>query len=242
MKYKAIMFDLDGTLLPMEQEAFTGGYFRELAKVLISLGVDEQKLVPVIWAGTKDMTKNDGTCPNKDRFWNRFREEMENGAGTDVDVEKCMEVTDEFYVTGFHRAKKFTKENPLAKEAVQAAREKCEKVVLATNPIFPLAGQLSRLEWIGLEEKDFDYVTSYETESYGKPNPKYFSEVCRKMGYLPEECLMIGNDVKEDMLAARVAGMDCYLVTDCQILDGETVWDGKQGTFAEMIEMLKSLS
>ena len=242
MKYKAIMFDLDGTLLPMNQEEFTGGYFKELAKVLIPLGVDGQKLVPVIWAGTKDMAKNDGTCINKDRFWNRFREEMENGAGTDVDVDKCMEATDAFYGNEFHQAKKFTGENPLAKEAVSVAREKCEKVVLATNPIFPMVGQESRLSWIGLTGKDFDLVTSYETECFSKPNPEYYKRICQKTGLQPEECLMIGNDVKEDMLAAKAAGMDSYLVTDYQILDSETVWEGKQGTFREMIEMLRSLS
>ena len=133
------------------------------------------------------------------------------------------------------------KERQKAKEAVSAAREKCEKVVLATNPIFPMVGQESRLSWVDLSKNDFDYITSYESESFGKPNPRYFSEVCKKMGFLPEECLMIGNDVKEDMLAAKAAGMDSYLVTDYQILDSETIWEGKQGTFAEMIEMLRSL-
>lgn len=236
MKYKAILFDLDGTLLPMVMEEFTGGYFKELAKALKPFGICHEELVPAIWAGTKAMVKNDGSKINAEVFWERFGQEF------DVDLPACRKATDEFYGKEFHGAKQFTGENPLAKEAVKTAREKCEKVILATNPIFPMVGQESRLSWIGLTGKDFDLVTSYETECFSKPNPEYYKRICQKTGLQPEECLMIGNDVKEDMLAAKAAGMDGYLVTDCQILDSETVWGGKQGTFAEMIEMLRSLS
>ena len=58
----------------------------------------------------------------------------------------------------------------------------------------------------------------------------------------PSECLMIGNDVGEDALAATAAGMDAYIVTDCLIpsKDGRE-WNGNNGSFAEMIEMLNNL-
>ena len=40
MNITTILFDLDGTLLPMDQEAFTTGYFKLLAKKLAPYGYE----------------------------------------------------------------------------------------------------------------------------------------------------------------------------------------------------------
>ena len=236
MKYKAILFDLDGTLLPMDFDTFTKGYFSELAGVLSPLGIEPKALIAAVWGGTKEMVKNDGTMSNCDVFWNTFSKLT----GKDYDVFKAK--SDTFYTNEFNNARACTGENPLASKAVSAARAKAEKVVLATNPLFPMDGQHTRLSWIGISPDEFDLITSYETDSYCKPNPKYYLEICKRVGVEPSECLMIGNDVGEDVLAATAAGMDAYLVTDCLIpaKDGSE-WNGKSGTFAEMIEMLNNL-
>ena len=69
---KAILFDLDGTLLPMDQDAFTKRYFKLLAAKLAPRGYDPKMLIDGIWAGTAAMGKNDGSCTNEQAFWNRF--------------------------------------------------------------------------------------------------------------------------------------------------------------------------
>jgi len=46
-----------------------------------------------------------------------------------------------------------------------------------------------------------------------KPNLEYFEEVLSFIDRKPEECLMVGNDVEED-LAAGALGMKTYLVED----------------------------
>ena len=38
MSITTVLFDLDGTLLPMDQDAFTKGYFKLLAKKLLPYG------------------------------------------------------------------------------------------------------------------------------------------------------------------------------------------------------------
>lgn len=235
MKYKAILFDMDGTLLPMNMEEFTHGYFRFLAKKLLPYGIEKEKLVPAIWDGTAAMVKNDGSATNDRVFWKRFEEIT--GIPEAVVGDACLD----FYSNEFKGAKVFTAENPLAVEAVKAAREKAPIVALATNPIFPMAGQVTRMSWVGLTPDDFDLVTCYESDSFCKPNPKYFISVCERLGVSPAECLMIGNDEGEDMYAASVAGMDCYLVTDTMIENSKHPWEGPMGTFAEMVEMLKAL-
>lgn len=58
---KAILFDLDGTLLPMDQDAFVNGYFKLLAKKMVPYGYEPEKLIKAIWQGTAAMIKNNGT-------------------------------------------------------------------------------------------------------------------------------------------------------------------------------------
>ena len=46
MTYQAILFDLDGTLLPMDLDQFTEGYFHLLAQTAAPYGYREETLVP----------------------------------------------------------------------------------------------------------------------------------------------------------------------------------------------------
>ena len=69
---KAVLFDLDGTLLPMDVEEFQKSYFSSLAKFLAPYGYEPEKLVKSIWTGTKAMMKNDGTKSNEKAFWTVF--------------------------------------------------------------------------------------------------------------------------------------------------------------------------
>ena len=235
MRYQAILFDLDGTLLPMDLEAFTGAYFGALSKELAPLGFTPQTLFKPFWVCTKAMMGNTTGKTNADVFWETFT------AMTGVDRARVEPLCDAFYTQGFQAARSGTRENPLAAEAVRLAREKADNVVLATNPLFPMAGQATRLSWIGLKPEDFDLVTCYTSDRYCKPNPAYFTDICRRLDLEPGRCLMIGNDDSEDMQCAAAAGMAGYLVTDCRITNQENPWTGPQGSFAEMIEMLQNL-
>ena len=70
---QAILFDLDGTLLPMDNDYFTKVYFRHLAAAAAQWGyTDAGLLVKAVWAGVESMVKNDGRCTNYDAFWQTF--------------------------------------------------------------------------------------------------------------------------------------------------------------------------
>jgi len=235
MRYQAILFDLDGTLLPMDVEAFAKIYIGALAKELAPFGLTLETMFKPFWAGTKAMMANTTGKLNADVFWETF------SGLTGVDRAQVEPICDAFYTGGFQLARAATNENPLAVEAVRAAREKADKVILATNPLFPMAGQKTRLSWLGLAPEDFDLVTCYTSDRHCKPNPAYFHDICERLALDPKQCLMIGNDDREDMHCATAAGMDCYLVTDCRLPDAENPWTGAQGTFAEMVEMLRKL-
>ena len=234
-RYQAILFDLDGTLLPMDMEAFAKIYIGALAKELAPFGITPETLLKPFWAGTKAMMANTTGKLNADVFWETF------SAMTGVDRAMVEPVCDAFYNAGFQAARAATKDNPLAKEAVRIAREKADKVILATNPLFPMAGQKTRLSWLGLTPEDFDLVTCYTSDRHCKPNPAYFQDIFQRLDLEPGKCLMIGNDDREDMHCGTAAGMETYLVTDCRLPDKDNPWTGAQGTFCEMIEMLKAL-
>lgn len=236
---KAVLFDMDGTLLPMDQKVFTKGYFGGLCKVAAPTGyITSEKLVEVVWAGTKAMVKNDGSRLNRDVFWDSFAE------NTQLDADKVRElkaICDNFYTKEFHAVKELCGSNPNAVRAVELARGTGRKVVLASNPVFPKVGQLSRMGWVGLGEAEFDLVTSYDNQRFCKPNPQYYIEICKEIGVSPDECLMVGNDEREDAKAASEAGLDCFLVTDCIIPCEDFHWTGKRGTFEDLIGLLATL-
>lgn len=235
MQYDAILFDMDGTLLPMNQEVFVKQYFMELAKVLCPLGLTPEVLKKGFWGGVGAMLKNDGTALNEEVFWKYFMETTQN----QIDLKVLKAVTESFYSREFHNVRPYMGENPLARRVVDLAHQKAEKVILSTNPLFPLAAQLARLSWVGLGKADFDLITSYESDSYCKPNPKYFDSICERMEIDPKKSLMIGNDELEDMHTASSVGMECFMVTDSQILRDGYEWTGKKGTFAELLEWLE---
>ena len=238
-KIKAVLFDLDGTLLPMEQGAFTKKYFGELCKVVVPTGyITPEKLVEAIWFGTKRMVKNDGSAWNVDVFWKNF------AACTGLPGEKVEEIRglcDGFYTNEFFAARETCGFNPLAARAVELAGKDGRKVVLASNPVFPQVGQKSRMLWAGVDGFEYALITAYENQRYCKPDPKYYLEICREIGVEPSECLMIGNDEREDAKAASEAGLNCFLVTDCLIPCEAWHWEGQRGTFEQAVELLASL-
>lgn len=234
MKYKAIMFDLDGTLLPMDYAEFTRGYFGLLIGAVAHFGYNKDNLIPAMWKGVEAMVRNDGSQNNEAKFWEVF-------AGIFGDrVYEQIPSFDKFYSTGFHKAKAFTQPTPLAKRAVKAARNRAEKVVVATNPLFPACAIEARLSWAELSSDDFDLVTSYENSHFCKPNPKYYLEICEELGVAPEDCLMVGNNTREDIWSASQVGMDTFLITDCLIVEGEMP-NCKSGSFSELCEYLEAV-
>jgi FMN phosphatase YigB (HAD superfamily) len=228
MKYTTILFDLDGTLLPMDQDQFTYTYFKELAVKLAPLGFDPKALAGNIWAGVAAMVKNDGSVPNEEAFWVEFSHIYGET------VRNHIPVFEEFYANEFQKAQSVCGFSPESKKIVEKIKKAGCKVVLATNPIFPAIATQSRIRWAGLEPEDFLLYTTYENSSFCKPNPKYYEEIVTKLGLDPKTCLMVGNDVTEDG-AAKALGMDVFFLTDCLINKEEKdISNEPHGSFAEL--------
>lgn len=200
-----VLFDLDGTLLPMDMQAFTRAYFGTLTAAIRDLPAEE--LVRCVWAGTRAMTANQGGRTNREVFAEAFSRE----SGLDFYAQEPRFL--EYYRTGFQDCRGVCRITSLSREIVETLRGKGYTVAVATNPIFPACATESRLRWLGLAPEEFALVTTYDNFSFAKPNPAYYREVCRRLGARPEDCVMIGNDVEEDG-CARELGMEVLLVSD----------------------------
>lgn len=204
---KAVLFDLDGTLLPMDQDEFVKGYFRLLAKKLAPYGYEPDALVKAVWHGTAAMVKNDGSCTNEEVFWKDF---------TNIFGEKARShepVFAEYYEKDFQQVKDICGFTPKAAETVRSLKSAGVRVALATNPVFPAVATESRIRWAGLEPEEFELYTTYENIGFCKPNLEYYREILRRMELDAANCLMVGNDVDEDMVAGQL-GMEVFLLTD----------------------------
>lgn len=231
-----VIFDLDGTLLPMpNQELFLETYFKALSKKIVSQGLEPQGIIKAVWTATGAMVKNDGTMTNEERFWEVFC------SLTGEATRELEPVFDHFYRNEFNDAKTATSTHPHAAECIRVLKEKGYQVVLATNPLFPRIATQTRMEWAGLNPEDFELVTTYENSSFCKPKLEYYKEVLGNVGKKPQECMMVGNDVREDMCAAKL-GMDTYLLKDCLICSEEDDLTGyRQGDFDDLLELVKAL-
>ncbi len=233
MGIKSVLFDLDGTLLPMDQDVFTRGYFSLLVKKLAKHGYDPEHLVKSVWTSVGAMVANQGPDNNESAFWKKF------ASIYGEDSLRDRPVFDEFYARDFLEAKKFCGFTDAAAKAVQEVKKLGCKTVLATNPIFPAIATESRIEWAGLNKDDFDLYTTYENCCFCKPNPKYYEDLIYRLGLDAGECLMVGNDAEEDMAAASV-GLQVFLLTDCLVNKKQREISAyPHGGFSEMVDFVK---
>lgn len=230
-----VLFDLDGTLLPMDQEAFVRDYLKRMAVKLAPYGYEPERLTKAIWAGTGAMVNNNGQNSNEDLFWQVFNGVM----GRDCRADEPLFL--DYYHNEFQNVKEVCSFAPEARLIISTLKSAGKRVVLATNPLFPAIATQSRAKWAGLNPDDFALITTYENSAFCKPNPDYYREILGKLNLKPEECLMVGNDVQEDMVA-RSLGMEVFLLTDCIInRDGTDISQFPHGGFDRLLEHLRSL-
>ena len=235
MSIKMVLFDLDGTLLPMDQEKFMRAYFGGLARKLAPLGYNADLLVKSIWGGSAAMVENDGKMTNEDVFWATFSAIY----GKDARIDEPHFY--QYYVEDFDKVRDACGYEPKAAEAVRKIKAMGFRVALATNPLFPSIATEKRISWCSLDKSDFELFTTYENSSHCKPNLDYYREVIGKLGVKPDECLMVGNDVSEDMIA-RQLGMKVFLITrDLINKNNEDISKYPNGGFDELLEFVEGL-
>lgn len=233
---KLIMCDLDNTLLPLvTQEKFVDIWFRDVAKKFYEHNLNQAIGLNAMNEGSRAMVFNKGQKLNIDVFY-------EVACGHSGFTREQLEaVMNDYYATTFDNVREIARENPYAPEIARLMRKKAEYAVIATMPMFPLEACDKRLSWVGLSASMFDLVTTCDNSSACKPSTQYYAQILEDFGVKPQEALMIGNDVREDMEPCEQLGIDTFLVTEHLITHNLPYRRFRQGNYPVLIDFLKRL-
>jgi FMN phosphatase YigB (HAD superfamily) len=203
---KAILFDLDNTLIHFGERQFFQGYIPAVTRVFADV-MPPDKFVERLLASTGEVLKNGGQILNVDCFMNAFC------AGYEERRQEFWMRFNAFYETEYDQFRSLASAPAGARQMILQLQQKPLKLVIASNPLWPSIAQHKRLAWAGLGDLEFDLITDIENMTFCKPRVEYYRETCSKIGEQPEACLMVGNDPVNDMVVGTI-GMKTYLVTD----------------------------
>ncbi len=231
---KTILFDLDGTMLPLNLDNFIKIYFAEMGKKFQDL-IEAKTLVKYIMTATEAMVNNTEYRTNETVFMEKFEQLIQS------DLSVYRRRFDEFYDGEFFEVKASVVNTPIIRNSVNLLKDKGYDLVIATNALFPEKAIHHRIRWSGFEPEDFIYITSYEKNHYCKPQLDFYKEVLEETCKDPQECLMVGNDVQEDIIAAKL-GIKTYLITDFMIHRTQEPIDATyQGTYSDFYQFVQGL-
>ncbi len=208
---KAVLFDIDNTLILYDEYAFFSRYIpgitRRFADIIPPDGFP-QRLI----GATQKLMQNDGSRPNIELFLDHFTKDYEDRR------QESWNRFMAFYNTEFDAFRELV----TAPQGISAVFGELKALgltlVLASNPIWPEEVQRMRAGWAGIEESAFGFITHIGNMSFCKPKLGYYLEICEKTGIGPNECLMVGNDRVNDMIAGRT-GMKTFLTRDGADID-----------------------
>jgi len=225
---KAILFDLDDTLLDSNMNTFLPHYFRALTARLSPL-VPPDRLVPQLLASTQVMmTNRDRSRTNQEVFVADFFPKI--GLAEAV----LAPIFEEFYAHDFPRLRGLTRTRSEARPLLESLLAAGYQIVIATQPVFPLTAIRQRLEWAGIGDLPFAWITSYETSHACKPAPAFFQEILERLGRSPADCLMVGNDGPADLDAAAQLGLLTYWISDSESSTPPRLPPTGQGSLADL--------
>jgi len=228
---KAILFDLDKTLLDIDLDKFVSQYLRLLAQSVEHI-VPPKKFIPKILKASRAVERNNGHITNEEVYAKAFFP-LEGHSREEVEP-----FFDDFYKNGFHKLKQYAQKKPEAREVVQTAFDKVYDVVIATMPILPLTAIEQRLEWAGVADFPYRLITTIENSCASKSliHLIYYEQILDRINYSAENCLMVGDEDR-DMIAARL-GCHTFLIEG-----NSKKWDNSvpDPTYKGSLEDLKSL-
>lgn len=234
--FKTVLFDLDGTLLDIDMNIFLRQYFKKMMIMAKDFGFDNiDNLAEQVYKSTDIMIGDRNLrTTNKEVFMQDFF------ANWDYSPQEFIPFFDYFYERGFPQLKEYCKPFAGIPEMMKTVFEKIPRIVIATNAVFPLSALQNRLQWAGVGDFNYSLITSYEIMHACKPHVEYYQEIAGKLGVNPQECLMVGNDMGEDLTAARI-GMKTFLVEDRLINKDIDVEPDYRGSLRDLYSFFESL-
>lgn len=204
---KALLFDLDDTLLGNDMGTFIPAYFQSVAGHFAD--VNGAALLNGLMAGTQAMLANTNPTLTLRQVFIQHFPLAHNGQEAGI-----WERFDEFYRTSFESLHALTTPRVEARPVLEWAASVGYRLIVATNALFPEVAIRARLRWAGLEAVPFEFVTHIENSHFAKPQPEYFAEILARAGLRPAEALMVGNDWNDDIVPAAKLGLATWWIAE----------------------------
>lgn len=235
MKIKRyILFDLDGTLLPLSRQVFEPALFASFDALFRKAFPLQPELGKAFWEAMFSCESESGSPEtNEERFSRLLR--LRAGQKAD-DILNALEA---HYKGEYNEIRHLITAPSIAEQALRLVEDAGAHAVLATNPVSSAGCIRARLGWIHLAPERFALVTTWDLCRYTKPDPRYYREILERLGAAPEDCLMVGNDTSDDMAGAAGAGIEVFLMTDHLMDKNNTASQYRSGSGADMLAFVK---
>ena len=234
---KAVLFDMDDTLLSINLSAFCAVWGKDVSGILAAIG---RKNAPSTLAGMArvmyELNTNDrkGTDNRTNRAF--FNESVRMHCGVDLNDSVVFEALD-YYERDIlpTRNGRLINAHPRkgAHQALDAVASRGLRTALFTNPSFSATGIRCRMGWGELLDAPFELVTSMENSTRVKPSPVYYLESLEKLGLEPHEVLMVGNDPKRDIPVPYCGIETAYVGKGAP---SRALWHGSMVEFAQQLD------
>lgn len=237
---KAVVFDMDDTLLSINLNAFIGMYALDETNLLAQAA---RKSTVSLFApvGSAMLELNNGSRAEGDARTNRqfFADELQRRCGIPL-LEPAITDMLEFYEREVLPKKndRLISARPRegAHEAVEAVLDRGLRIALLTNPSFSRACIECRMGWGRMLDMPFELVTTWENSTRVKPSAGYYLEALGKLGLSPEETLMVGNDPKRDFPSPDIGLRTAYVGNGTQ---PDALWNGSMADFATSLHLIE---
>lgn len=229
-----VLFDLDGTLLDVDMYQFIPAYLKGLAQS-IDPDLNRKTFVEVMISRTMERLASDDGSQTNEEF---YRKAVFNDLG--ISSHQFSAGLQRFYRDHLGQLEPLVTSFPLARKLIERCQSLGFDVVIATNPVFPRAVVDARLQWAGVGDFDYRWITSFENSCYCKPNPHYFTEIFNELGCDPHTVLMVGNDTEHDLSASQL-GVTTFLVETWMIERERSFVADHRGSHLELYHFLEQL-
>ncbi|MDA8142259.1 MAG: HAD family hydrolase [Desulfobacteraceae bacterium] len=214
-----ILLDLDNTMVLFDETAF---YLRFMEHITPYFG----DLVPAaefgdrLLIGIRELRNNDGSLSNREYFLNHFCR------GIDNQRHAIWQRFLSFYQSEYEKIPVQAARPDGLEELLDQLEAWGLRIVVATNPIFHEIAPNKRMAWVGIDPRRFLLTTHIDNMGFVKPRREYYQQLCGLLGTPPEQCLMVGNDLINDMVAGT-AGIKTFLSTESGIIDYTALTKGR---------------
>lgn len=141
----------------------------------------------------------------------------------------------------FPRLERYFFPVPGARDFIRWAQPRY-RMILATNPVWPIEQVLLRLKWAGIDPGVFASITHSGRMHACKPSETYYSELLEQEGLAAHECALVGDDVRKDLPATRV-GISVFILASGRKRPVAGTHEGRAraafGSYRDLVSLLE---